>query len=190
MLFLLKRRWQTALAALLVLTAAGVGVRQLVASPPPLSFSAHTLSLGLLVWGCVLASDGLIHGALWLLLGERYLDRYRALAGVFRGQTAAALLAGALLAGAGEELVFRGLDDGPGYLLASAVVFGLLHHLPGRLWLFTPWSVWQGLLFAAALYWTGDLAVTMTAHFLHDTAGFLVFRYVNATGQPAPGPLP
>jgi hypothetical protein len=36
-----------------------------------------------------------------------------------------------------------------------------------------------GLLFAAAMYLFGELFVTMTAHFLHDVAAFLVFRWLN-----------
>jgi membrane protease YdiL (CAAX protease family) len=38
--------------------------------------------------------------------------------------------------------------------------------------------VYEGLLFAAAMYATGELAVTMTAHFLHDLTGFLLFRFL------------
>jgi hypothetical protein len=62
----------------------------------------------------------------------------------------------------------------------AAVAFGLLHHVRRSLWPFTPWSIWEGLLLAAGLFYTGNLAATMVGHFLHDVIGFLVFRYVNA----------
>jgi membrane protease YdiL (CAAX protease family) len=83
------------------------------------------------------------------------------------------------MAAVGEELVFRGLSLAPAYLIPAAIVFGLLHHIRASLWLFTVWAVYQGLLFAAALYLTQALAVTMTAHFLHDLAGFLLFVRLN-----------
>ena len=54
-----------------------------------------------------------------------------------------------------------------------------MHHVRRPLWPFTVWAVWEGLLFAAALWYFEDLAVTMTAHFLHDFAGFLIFRRLN-----------
>jgi membrane protease YdiL (CAAX protease family) len=190
MLFLLKRTWAGSLAGLVVLAALGLGLRRVVPDPTPFDFSLEALRLGVLAFGLVLASDGLIHGLLSVALGERYLRRQRELADVFEGQTVAALVAGAVMAGVGEELVFRGLGTGPAYLTASAVVFGLLHHVRAALWPFTAWAVWEGLLFAAALHLTGNLAVTMAAHFLHDTAGFLLFRYLRRARKRAAGPVP
>jgi membrane protease YdiL (CAAX protease family) len=146
---------------------------------PPIDPTPGAFLLGLAVVAGVLCSDSLIHGLCWLIFGELYLRHYRKLAGVFRGQTTAALLAGAGMAGLGEELVFRGLGTGPVYLVGAAVAFGLLHHIRWALWPFTLWSVLEGLLFALALYLTQNLVVTMTAHFLHDSAGFLIFRYFN-----------
>jgi membrane protease YdiL (CAAX protease family) len=176
MLFLLKRRWDTSLAALLVLTAVGLGLRGLAPNRPPFDLSLHTIAIGIGVCTAVLASDVLLHGLLTMTFGERYLRRQRELMAVFRGQTLPAIFAGSLLAGVGEELVFRGLDSGPVYLGTAAVVFGLLHHIRVSLWPFTVWAIYEGLLFALALYWTEALAVTMTAHSLHDASGFLVFR--------------
>ena len=83
------------------------------------------------------------------------------------------------MAGLGEEMVFRGLSRSAAVLLALAVAFGLLHHVRRRLWPFTLWSIWEGIVFAAALWGTGELAVTMIAHFLHDVLGFVIFRVEN-----------
>jgi membrane protease YdiL (CAAX protease family) len=183
MLFLLKRTVPTALAALVVLAAAGLLPRWLIGWDAPmwprLRFDWPLLLEGAAVCAVILCGDAVIHGGLSLTFGERYRARYRELAGVFRGQTVAALLAGAAMAGLGEELVFRGLSKEPAVLIALAVAFGLLHHVRRRLWPFTLWSVWEGLLFAAVLWWRGELAVTMTAHFLHDLLGFLIFRRAN-----------
>src|SRR5262245_1127994 len=183
MLFLAKRNVIGALAGLLVCVLLGVARRAMLPNPPPIEPSVKPVRLGVLVVSLVLCSDGLIHGALLLLFGEKYRRRHRELTDVFSGQTYAAMFAGALMAGAGEELVFRGLSTHPAYLGASAVVFGLLHHIRRDLWPFTLWAIWQGVLFGIALNWTGVLGVTMVAHFLHDLSGFLLFRYLRWVRQ-------
>jgi membrane protease YdiL (CAAX protease family) len=183
MLFLLKRTAVGGLAALVVLAAAGVGLRWFIeragGGVPELKFRWDLLGMGVVACGVVLCGDALIHTFLRWSFGDAYLRRYAELAGVFRGQTVGAMVAGAAMAGVGEELVFRGLSAAPWALAASAVAFGLLHHVRQRLWPFTLWSVWEGALFGVVLYLTGQLAVTMTAHFLHDLLGFLIFRRFN-----------
>lgn len=179
MLFRLKRTWPAALVALVVLAAVGWSLRLLFDNGPALTLSVTMLLTGVVAFAAVLVSDVTIHGVLILLFGERYLSRHRELAAEFRGQSLAAMLAGAAMAGLGEEVLFRGVSMSPVYLGVGAVLFGLLHHIRGRLWPFTVWAAWQGVLFSAAILYTGDLAVTMTAHFLHDLAGFLIFRHLN-----------
>ena len=76
----------------------------------------------------------------------------------------------------------------PIYLFGGAVVFGVLHHIRRDLWPFTVWAVWQGVLFAVALYATELLTVTMPAHFCHDFIGFLIFRYFNRTDSSGRSP--
>jgi membrane protease YdiL (CAAX protease family) len=181
MLFLLKRTWLGGLAGLAFFAALGLGLRRFLPDVPPIDASARNMLLGVAVVGAVLVSDVSLHGLFCLLFGERYRSRYLELAAVFRGQTTAAILAGAAMAGLGEELVFRGLSGDSRLLTAAAVAFGLLHHFRRSLWPFTLWAVWQGLLFAAALWYFRDLSVTMTAHFLHDFSGFLIFRRLNST---------
>jgi membrane protease YdiL (CAAX protease family) len=189
MLFVLKRTWAGSLVGLAILVPLGLALRRALGTGPPLGCSAAAALLGAGVFGVVLCSDGLLHGLFLLLFGERYRRRHRELAALFRGQTFTAILAGALMAGAGEELVFRGLSADLRYLIPAAILFGLLHHVRRALWPFTLWAVWQGLLFATALYVFETLFVTMVAHFLHDLAGFLIFRYLNRAGpkQEQPG---
>ncbi|HJT79290.1 MAG TPA: CPBP family intramembrane glutamic endopeptidase [Gemmataceae bacterium] len=179
MLFTLKRTWVGGVLGLVVLALLGFGLRRLLgtgAAAKPLPAAAV---LGVAAFAVVLSSDVLLHGLFLVLFGEPYRRRHRELAEVFRGQTAAAILAGALMAGCGEELVFRGLGTGPAYLVAAAVAFGLLHQFRRSLWPFTVWAMWQGLILGAALWWTGNLLVPMVAHFLHDLTGFLIFRNLN-----------
>jgi membrane protease YdiL (CAAX protease family) len=178
MLFLLKRTWLGGLIGLLVLTLLGLTARHFAPHPLPLEFSLSDFGWGVAAVGLVLVSDGLIHGVLLLLFGDRYRQKHRELAGIFRGQTLSAILLGSLMAGIGEELCFRSLDDGAAFLLAAAVIFGLLHHIRSSLWPFTLWSIWEGILFALAMLYFQRLGVTMTAHFLHDLTGFLLFRLV------------
>jgi membrane protease YdiL (CAAX protease family) len=179
-LFLLKRTVATALVGLLALVPLGVALRSRLPDAPPLHFIPGLVLLGVAVCGGVLASDGLIHGVLLLVFGEAYQKKHLELAAVFRGQSLPAMLTGALLAGAGEELVFRGLGTSLTYLLPAALLFGLMHHIRWSLTYVTLWSIWEGVLFALVLYVTGELLVTMVAHFLHDLLGFLIFRRLNA----------
>ena len=180
MLFLLKRTWPGGLAGLAFFALLGLALRYVLDDVPPIALSWHNVLLGVAVVGAVLVSDVSLHGLFCLVFGQAYRRRHRELAEVFRGQSLAAILAGAAMAGFGEELVFRGLSAHLRFLIALAVVFGLLHHIRRSLWPFTLWAVWQGLLFALALWYFGELSVTMTAHFLHDFAGFLIFRRLNA----------
>jgi membrane protease YdiL (CAAX protease family) len=189
MLFLLKRTAPGALAGLIVLAGVGLLLRSAFSvEAPTLSVTPRIIAAGVLAFAVMLAIDGCAHGALLLAFGRSYRLRHHQLAEVFRGQSTLALIAGALMAGAGEEIVFRGLGSGPVYLLTAAVAFGLLHHLRGSLAPYTLWSVWEGLVLAAALWLTGALLVTMIAHFLHDAAGFLIFRLERR--RPLPSALP
>jgi membrane protease YdiL (CAAX protease family) len=183
MLFLLKKTVPRALAALAVLAALGAGLRWLTpADLPSLRLTPEVAPMGLAACGVVLISDALIHVVLRGAFGEQYVRLYHELAGEFRGQGVAAMVVGAAMAGVGEELLFRGWSTSLTILLPLAVAFGLLHHVRRELWPFTLWSIWEGVLFALALWWTRELAVTMTAHFLHDLLGFVIFRVENRRG--------
>jgi membrane protease YdiL (CAAX protease family) len=181
MLFLLKRKVSSSLIGLGVLAVLGLVLRHFNPTPTPLLFSWDRLGTAIAVLALVVCSDGLLHGGLWLCFGRSYLARYHELAAVFRHQTYGAMVCGALMAGIGEELVFRGQGRSPALLFPAAIVFGLLHHIRRNLWPFTLWSIWEGMLFAFALLWCGQLLPLMVAHFLHDLGGFLVFGHVNHT---------
>jgi membrane protease YdiL (CAAX protease family) len=185
MLFLLKRTWQTAVPAMLVLSALGVAGRLVCTHRPEFNFSVSHAGIGVLVVVGVIASDVLLHLLFCGVFGPAYRRRHAELVAIFRGQTNAAILAGALMAGVGEELVFRGLGSDPTYLIGAAVAFGALHHVRRRLWPFSIWAAYQGALFAVALLWTESLSVPMTAHFLHDLIGFLLFSRLNGAAAAA-----
>ena len=178
MLFILKRHGTSALLGLALLSLIGLGVRWFELGPP-VGLSPRAVWLGFAVVAVVFVSDLAIHGLLYVFWGAEYRHRHRQLARIFQSQTRFAIMIGALMAGVGEELVFRGGSPSPVFLFGGAVVFGLLHHIRRELWPFTLWAIWQGVLFAAAVYVTEMLTVTMVAHFLHDFIGFLIFRHIN-----------
>ncbi len=190
MLFLLKRTVQGALAGLAALAALGWTLRAITGRGALFQASPAAAVLGAAACAIILASDALIHVLLGRAWGAPYRRRYRELAGLFRGQSPAAVLAGALMAGAGEEVLFRGITTRPASLAALAVAFGLLHHVRNDLWPFTLWAVYEGLLFGLLLVATGNLAVPVAAHFLHDLAGFIIFRRTNDRPGPTPPPPP
>ena len=179
MLFLLKRRLPSACLGLVALALLGLAVRSFLHDVPALSFSAATIGLGIVVFLGLIVSDGTVHAVLGLIFRRAYRDEQLALAAVFQGQRMSAILAGSLMAGLGEELVFRGISTSLPVLAGLAVLFGLLHHIRLSLWPFTVWAIWQGWLLALAVHLTGLLVVTMTAHFLHDFAGLMIFRWQN-----------
>jgi membrane protease YdiL (CAAX protease family) len=185
MLFTLKRRWPHALLGVVVLAALGFGLRSLLDGTPALTFSPRTLLFGVAAFAVVVVSDVLLHGIFCAVFGSPYRQCHRELVELFRGQSLVAILAGAAMAGLGEEPLFRGLSCNPLYLVLALIPFGLLHHVRRSLWPFTVWAAWQGVLLAAALYVTGDLGVAMVAHFLHDLSGFLAFRYLNGRTKTA-----
>lgn len=180
MLFLCKRSVSRSGLFLAAFLGLALALRWLLGTGPPVAWSARALGAGLVVCGVVLLSDGMFHQCLGLTLGAAYRRRFLELAFIFRGQTTAAIFAGALLAGLGEEPLFRGISTNPIVLAIGAVVFGLLHHIRRGLWPFTLWSIYEGLLFAVALYVTQNLVVVMVAHFLHDLTGFCIFRRIRA----------
>ena len=179
MLFLVKRSSIASLVLLGAFASIALLIRSQFSVGPSLGASWENVGKGVIVVSLVIVSDGVIYGLLWLFCGKWYLTRHQDLMATVRDQSILAILCGSLLAGIGEELVFRGLSQRLEVLLPLAVIFGLLHHVRRKLTIITLWSVWQGILFALALYWTQSLLVTMVAHFLHDFCGYIAFRFFN-----------
>jgi membrane protease YdiL (CAAX protease family) len=73
----------------------------------------------------------------------------------------------ALLSSAGEELLFRSLLQPWMGLLPQAVLFGLVHQLPGRSrWVWVTWAFFVGLVLGAMFEVTGSLLGPLAAHAL------------------------
>lgn len=77
----------------------------------------------------------------------------------------------ALLSSTGEELLFRALAQPFVGCVAQAVLFGLVHHMPGRAGL--TWRVWAavvGLVLGAIYAFSGSLAGPLLAHAVINAA--------------------
>jgi membrane protease YdiL (CAAX protease family) len=176
MLFLLKRWISTSLIALAAMLVIALALRHHAGSVPPFHATLPLVVIGFGMAASLIVIDGVIHSLASWMFGAAYRRRFHELSEVFRGQSYSAMVAGASMAGIGEELIFRGLGTSRWYLIGAAVVFGLLHHIRRSLWPFTLWSILEGCLLGLALILTGELVVTMVAHFLHDLIGFIIFK--------------
>ncbi len=194
MLFAVKNRLGPTLLLLIVLVSGSLVLRAALGLRWRLEFAPELprqLALGL---AGILISDGLIHGALSLRLGDRYRARYQALADAFRPQGPAEIIASGLLAGGGEELLFRGVllngllaraDLSPAAAVGlSALLFGAMHwQRDSRLALFAVWAAGQGVILGCLYVATGSLLVPMLVHGTHDLLGFSLFAWQRAAGE-------
>jgi CAAX protease family protein len=113
--------------------------------------------------------------AILLVVGSRFsVQRYtwaRRLHSELRpfasGLSGTGLVVLALLSSVGEELLFRSLLQPWMGLLPQALLFGLVHQLPGpSRWVWAGWAFLVGLTFGAMFAWTGSLLGPLTAHAL------------------------
>jgi membrane protease YdiL (CAAX protease family) len=99
----------------------------------------------------------------------------------------------ALIAGfssLGEELLFRGLLQPWLGLLPTAVLFGVLHQLPGPTrWVWVSWALAVGLLLGTIFAATGSLLGPVIAHALVNAVN-LAFLRDHDPRRPRPRPAP
>ena len=82
-----------------------------------------------------------------------------------------------VFSGIGEEAFFRGALQPVLGVVATSILFGLLHIGPDRRYLaWTLWAVGAGFLFGFLYEWTGGLLAPMTAHVLHNAATLLLWK--------------
>ncbi|MEO8178066.1 MAG: CPBP family intramembrane glutamic endopeptidase [Deltaproteobacteria bacterium] len=93
----------------------------------------------------------------------------------------------ALLSSAGEELLFRSLLQPWMGLLPQALLFGLVHQLPGRSrWVWATWAFVVGLALGALFQFTGSLWGPLAAHALVNGVNLMFLKRYD----PGPAPLP
>jgi membrane protease YdiL (CAAX protease family) len=123
---------------------------------------AHAYSLAL----------GLALGAVVVLGTRRMVERLgwaqelaRALRPFARDLTGSGIVVVAVLSSVGEELLFRGLVQPWLGLWLQALLFGLLHQMPGpSRWAWVAWASVIGLVFGVVFAATGSLLGPIVAH--------------------------
>ena len=102
-----------------------------------------------------------------------------------RSLSPAAVIVLALLSSAGEELLFRRLLQPWMGLWPQALLFGIVHQLPGRSrWVWVAWAFGVGLAFGALFEATGSLLGPLAAHALVNGVNLTFLK------RHDPGPLP
>ena len=93
----------------------------------------------------------------------------------------------ALLSAAGEELLFRGLLQPWMRVIPQALLFGLVHQMPGpSRWIWVSWAFAVGLALGALFELTGSLAGPLAAHALVNGLNLHFLK----THAPAPRQTP
>jgi membrane protease YdiL (CAAX protease family) len=92
----------------------------------------------------------------------------------------------AALAGFAEELLFRGLLQPRMGLIASSLLFGLLHGPEYKLWPLAIWAAAVGAGLGLVYRETDNIALPMLVHGLYDGLALAYVRWVN----PKPGGIP
>jgi membrane protease YdiL (CAAX protease family) len=84
-----------------------------------------------------------------------------------RGLDTTGIVVLALLSAAGEELLFRGLLQPWMGLVPQALLFGLVHQMPGpSRWVWVSWALAVGLVLGVLFEVTGSLLGPLAAHAL------------------------
>ena len=118
---------------------------------------------------------------------RRDMDR---LLGIFRGATLPDFLFISMLAGLGEEALFRGVIQGalaeyvgvPVAIAVASVLFGLAHYISRT---YVVFATALGALFGVLYAWSGNIAVPVIAHAAYDfIALWYIYRKPGATAQP------
>jgi membrane protease YdiL (CAAX protease family) len=117
---------------------------------------------------------GTAFGALVVMLTRLSVERFgwarslhAALRPVARGMSTPLIAGIAVLSALGEELLFRGLLMPSIGLLPQAILFGVVHQVPGRSrWVWVGWATVVGLALGALFQLTGSLAGAIVAHAL------------------------
>lgn len=96
-----------------------------------------------------------------------------------------------ILSGVGEETFFRGALQPMLGIVATSILFGVLHVGPDRRYLvWTLWAVGAGFLFGFLYEWTGGLLAPMIAHVLHNTATLLLWKHYRRKWSRTLGEIP
>jgi membrane protease YdiL (CAAX protease family) len=90
----------------------------------------------------------------------------------------------AAIAGFSEELLFRGMLQPRMGLIASSLLFGLLHGPDYKLWPFAIWAACVGAGFGIAYRESGNMAIPMLVHAFYDAIALAYIRWTTPKANP------
>lgn len=89
----------------------------------------------------------------------------------------------ATIAGFSEELLFRGMLQPRMGLVASSLLFGLLHGPDVKLWPFALWAAAVGAGFGLVYRETENMAIPMLVHAFYDGLALAYIRWTKPTDE-------
>lgn len=89
----------------------------------------------------------------------------------------------AAIAGFSEELLFRGMLQPRMGLVASSLLFGLLHGPDVKLWPFALWAAAVGAGFGLVYRETENMAIPMLVHAFYDGLALAYIRWTKPRGE-------
>jgi membrane protease YdiL (CAAX protease family) len=164
-------RWRTFAAAYAAMVA--IALALIWPRRPPLLHPAPSLRLDVCSAHLWSAGIGLGFGLALVWLSRMTVRRYawarrlhRELRPFAQGLDPSGVVVLAVLSGAGEELLFRGLFQPWIGLVPQAVLFGIVHQLPGSpsRWVWVAWAFGVGLALGALFQVSGSLLGPIVAH--------------------------
>jgi membrane protease YdiL (CAAX protease family) len=160
---------------------------------PRLSFGGWALDEGSAhVWSLL---GGIVFGLIVVLLSRVTVQRFEwarrlhlELRPFAQGLDLSGIVVLALLSSAGEELLFRGLLQPWMGLLPQALIFGLVHQMPGpSRWIWVSWALLVGLALGALFEVTGSLLGPLAAHALVNGLNLHFLKHHVPATPPHPG---
>ncbi len=148
-----------------------------------------SIAMGIVAGLVMLAGASAITESSYAFAVQMRSDMDRLL-GLFRGATLPDFLFISVLAGLGEEALFRGLIQGglaeyfglPMAIAVASVLFGLAHYISRT---YVVFAAVLGALFGVLYAWSGNIAVPMIAHAAYDfVALWYIYRKPGRMAQP------
>lgn len=144
----------------------------------PFPYELKTSVVGLLVTATALVV--VLLGSAWIL--EKTLPSFRYASSLLEQAlsqfniTLPFAFALAALSSLAEEIFFRGALMPIIGVWGQALLFGLLHPMPRRAWIYMVFTFVAGVCFGYATLWAGSLIPAILAHFVINLQGFLELR--------------
>lgn len=180
MLFYAKKSVTGQMIALLALLGLSGLLAQILRTEIPLRASPETAIISLAALSVVGAIDGLTLLLHLGIAGRAFVrEIFTTLEGIFGRLSPAGVIGAGVVAGAGEELLFRGIIQNAFGLPAAVVLFALAHMATKPLLRLLLWTAMEGLWFGLLYETTRNLLYPMVVHGLHDIVGILAIQLVS-----------